>query len=195
MLVTIGGTSMRSLRPQRILTAIAITAAATVLVAGDVAAAPNAVKAHVNGTGTMVGHCVGADSNVRLTAEATMAGAHLGAGTAAWTTCVDFGSHYVSDPPQTFTFTGNRGTLAGSVTDIAFSHINGDCTPTNLVGVWTVTVTVTGLTGTDKLADASGGQLSLTYRWARQDGGVCAQVPGFASLDMELDGAVTGTLS
>jgi len=95
---------MRSLRPQRILTAIAITAAATVLVAGDVAAAPNAVKAHVNGTGTIVGHCVGADSNVRLTAEATMAGAHLGAGTAAWTTCVDFGSHYVSDPPQTFTF-------------------------------------------------------------------------------------------
>ena len=48
---------------------------------------------------------------------------------------------------------------------------------------------------TDKLADASGGQLTLTYRWARQDGGVCAQVPGFASLDMELDGAVTGTLS
>ena len=145
----------------------------------------------------MTGHCVSGDSGwfVRLDAQGTLRGAHLGSGTATWTTCVDFGGNFVNEPPQTFEFHNNQGTLSGTVTNAELDHVNGNCDPNNLVGQWNVTVTVSDLSGTGKYADASGGQLTLQYLWERQDGGVCAQTPGFPSIAMDLDGTVTGSLS
>lgn len=180
--------------PTRWITTITIATCAFVLFAGVAAASPTSVMGRTVGAGTMVSQCVSNGVDVRLTAEASMSGGHLGSGTATWTTCVDLGGNYVGDPPQTFDFSGNLGTLSGTVTDAQLEHVNGDCTTTNFAGQWNVTVTVTGLSGTGKLSDASGGQLTLQYRWERQDGGGCA-VPFFPPIDMELAGTVTGSLS
>jgi hypothetical protein len=188
---------MRSVRARRASFAGAIVSVLVLCVVGVAAANPSMVVARVSGTGTMTGHCVSGDSGwfVRLDAQGTMNGAHLGSGTATWTTCVDFSGNFVNEPPQTFEFSGNLGTLSGTVTNAELDHVNGNCDPTNLVGQWNVTVTVSDLSGTGKFANVSGGQLTLQYLWERQDGGVCAQTPGFAAIAMALSGKVTGSLS
>jgi hypothetical protein len=74
-------------------------------------------------------------------------------------------------------------------------EIGGPCIPSNLVGQWTVRVTVADLSGTGKFAWVSGGEIDLDYQWARADGGTCAQIPGFPALDMTVQGTIVAMLS
>ena len=165
--------------------------------AGAADARPASVRGEVRGRGVMVGDCSGVASSVRLTAIAEVHAQYLGNGLAEWTTCIEhFGGTFLNVGPQEFEYTTGGGTLSGTVTDASLQHvIGGQCIPPNLIGQWTVRVTVENLSGTGKFAKASGGQLDLEYEWARADGGTCVELPGFPARDMTLFGTLTGSLA